>query len=143
MSPLRSRLVAALLALATASLPAVSAACDCAPLAPGPSLARADVVAFATFLRVGRRLPNGATEFVARVDRAWKGARAGETISVWSEGTSCDPLRGPWRGQRVFFLQRHEGRLRAHLCSLPDWGRRVELPEVARALDALTSDGRR
>jgi len=142
MGPLRSRLLAAVLAVATTLLcPAAALACDCSPVPPGAAFARSDVVVFATFVRLGRRLPSGATEYLARVDRAWKGAREGDSLSIWTDGGNCG--LPPWHETRVFFLRRDEGRLTAHLCDLPDWGRAMTLPEVARALDALATEGRR
>jgi hypothetical protein len=127
-------------ALATTSL---ADACDCGGQTLPEAITNAEAVVLVTPLRAidhsPRRRGPRVFEYVVRVDRAWKGARAGDTLTFWSTGSTCDLVDGPWSGPRVFFMLRgDQGRFMASMCSMPSFGRRMELHEVISALDAAT-----
>ncbi len=134
---------AAALALLAAAPLRPARACDCEIMTIGEAITSADAVVVATFVRSIDHTPRGArrrgtvVEYVARVERTWKGARAGDTISLWDTGSSCDTIGRPWRGPWVFFARRDEqGRLVPGHCDRPVFHYRMRLPAIVAAIDS-------
>ena len=134
----RAPLAVLLSLLAWVAVPRPARACDCEFPSVSEAIASADAVVvgrFVSSVRHGRRRA-GVVEYRVRVERAWKGAQAGETISLWDTGSSCDTIYGRWRGPRVFFAVRDErGRLVPGHCDQPIFHWRLTTADIARQID--------
>jgi hypothetical protein len=124
---------------AVASLSSPARACDCGGLSLEAAIDGAEAVVVARFVE---RIDHGgaAIEYRARVERALKGPAAGDVISLWDEGTSCDTIYEPWPGARLFFARRAGGHLVPDVCSQYSFPYTLDLDARVAAIAAVTRE---
>src|SRR5688500_2784024 len=137
------------LAVLLAGAPAASAAaCDCGPTA----LDEAFAAAHAVFVGAIRQRPAANAPYprgyVFEVERAWKGVRAGERVTLWEFGSTCDSLaahrESPRANRYVVFAQMgregaEAGRLHGDYCLNPSFHWRTSWDHVLAAVDVVAT----